>query len=207
MLPEGTTTRRATLDDLEALRGLWQECRLPDYELERRFTEFQVVLDGQGWILAAIGLRFAGPHGQVHSLALRRPDLESELGALLWERVLTLAEKHGAHRLWTREHGPFWSERGFVPPDPPVRRELPPALGALQDSWWTLKLRDEPLKLIAAEEQLEAFLELERLKTDQMLRRGRFLKLLATLLAAGLFLLILGALLFLVRRGRPRPAR
>ena len=65
MLPPGTTIRRATLDDLETLRGLWRECRLPEYELEKRFTEFQVGVDAHGWILAALGLRFAGHHGQV----------------------------------------------------------------------------------------------------------------------------------------------
>jgi hypothetical protein len=66
------------------------------------------------------------------------------------------------------------------------------------------KLREDPLKLIAAEEQLEAYLELERLTTDRMVRRGQFLKLLATVFAAVLFILALAALYLLARR---RPSR
>jgi N-acetylglutamate synthase-like GNAT family acetyltransferase len=200
MTPAGVIVRRATLDDLETLRGLWRECRLPEFELERRFTEFQLAVDDHGWILGAVGIRFAGAHGQAHSLAIRRADLEAELQALLWERTITLAHQHGAHRLWTREHGPFWTAQGFQVANAHERRDLPPALGNPADSWLTLKLRDEPLKVIAAEEQLEAYLELERLKTDQMLRRGRILKLAATALAGFLFLLLLAALLLILRR-------
>ena len=37
--------RRATVDDLPALRSLWAAARLPADELENRLTEFQVVED------------------------------------------------------------------------------------------------------------------------------------------------------------------
>lgn len=201
MLPPGIVIRRATLDDLEGLRGLWREFTLPEHELERRFTEFQIAVDAQGWILAALALRFAGHEGQVHSHAVRRSDLADALSAGLWERTLALAEQHGAYRLWTRERGPFWGGAGFVPASNSGAGTAPDAFGG-GAQWLTLKLRDEPLKLIAAEEQLEAYLELERLKTDRMVRRGRFLKVLATGFAGGLFLIALGVLFVLVRRNR-----
>lgn len=208
MLPKGTTLRRATLDDLEMLRGLWLECRLPDYELEKRFTEFQVVVDPNGWILGALGLRFAGHHGQVHSLCVRRADLHDPIVKALWERVLSLSQQHGAYRLWTKESGVFWEKHGFLPPDVSGAKELPPTFGQPKESWGTLKLRDEPLKLIAAEEQLEAYLELERLKTEQIVRRGQVLKILATAFAALLFAIALGALVILLRKSpRNNPQR
>lgn len=198
----GVTIRRATLDDLETLRGLWRECRLPEYELEKRFTEFQLAVDDHGWILGSLGLRFAGHHGEVHHLAIRRADLETDLNAALWDRVNTLANQHGAHRLWTRFHGHFWSGNGFQEPTAQERRELPPLFGNPSEPWLTLKLRDEPLKLLAAEEQLDAFLELERLKTERLVRRGQFFKLLATAFAALLFAFALGTLFLLLRRRR-----
>lgn len=201
MDPHGVTVRRATLDDLESLRGLWRECRLPEFELERRFTEFQLALDPQGWIVAALGFRVSGPQAQVHSLALRRPDPDDAWTGRLWERILALAQQHGTCRLWLREPGPFWEARGFTPASSQQLHELPPSLGQPQESWWTLKLRDDPLRVVAAEEQLEAFLELDRLKTDRLIRRGRFLKLAGLGLAGGVLLLLLSALLILLSRG------
>jgi N-acetylglutamate synthase-like GNAT family acetyltransferase len=201
MPPADLTLRRATLDDLEALRGLWRECRQPEFELEKRFTEFQIAVDPHGWIVGALGVRAQGQHAEVHHLALRSGNQADGISSLLWERILDLANQFQAHRLWTRESGPFWTGLGFVPPDA-VLRELPPRFGHRSDAWLTLKLREDPLRLIAAEEQLEAFLELERLKTERLVRRGQILKLVATLFAAILLALSFGALFLLFRRRR-----
>ena len=54
------TVRRATLDDLPTLLGLWEVNRLPALELERRLTEFQVVSRPDGVVVGAIGLRPCG---------------------------------------------------------------------------------------------------------------------------------------------------
>lgn len=207
MDPTGFTIRRATLDDLETLRGLWREHRLPEFELDKRFTEFQLAVDDHNWILAALAVRFAPHHGEVHSLAVRRADQEAELRHALWERVLNLAHQQGAVRLWTRLTGNFWADQGFSPANPSTLKELPPALGTPGDAWRTLKLREDPLKVLAAEDQLEAFLELERAKTDRMIARGKFMKLLATGLILAVFISALATLLYVLRqRPRPRPA-
>jgi|GEM_PF-90876 len=206
MGPTAFTIRRATLDDLETLRGLWREARLPEYELDKRFTEFQVAIDANDWILAALGVRFAGPHGEVHSLAIRRADQEAELRNALWERALQLAQQQGVLRLWNRQSGSFWGDKGFTTALPAILKELPPALGVSGEFWRSLKIRDELLKLIAAEEQLEAFLELERSKTDRMLARGRMLKLLATGFIGLVFIAAASMLLYVLRRkGTTRP--
>lgn len=202
MAPSGFTLRRATLDDLETLRGLWREARLPEHELDKRFTEFQLAVDRHDWILAALGLRFAGAHAEVHSLAIRRADQEAELCEALWQRVLQLSQQQGAYRLWSRIPGEFWSDRGFAVAAAAIAKELPPSLGAPTDAWRTLKLRDEPLKLIAAEEQLEAFLEMERLKTDRLVQQSRFLKILALGFAAVVFAVLFGSLFYLLRKNR-----
>ena len=196
------TVRRATLDDLEMLRGLWRECRQPDYELDKRLTEFQLAFDAQGWLLGALGLRFVGPHAEIHHLALRRPDLETQVREALYERILALAHQQSAHRLWTRDPGAFWADKGFTVPGAPEIRELPPRFGHPSEPWRTLKLREDPLRLVAAEEQLEAYLELERLKVERLVRRGRVLRLLATAIAVGILGLALGALVLVLRQRR-----
>lgn len=207
MQAPGVTIRRATLDDLETLRGLWRESRLPEYELEKRFTEFQVAVDNHGWILAAVGLRFAGSQGQIHSVAVRRQDREAELLSALGERLLAIAQQHGTLRLWTRENGEHWTAAGFSLADPETKRGLPSAIGQPEEPWLTLKLRDEPLKLIAAEEQLEAYLEIEKAKAEQAVRRGRVLRVVATVIALAIFGFALLALVLVLRRSRPAPKR
>ncbi|MGE3310137.1 MAG: hypothetical protein AB7O66_09225 [Limisphaerales bacterium] len=207
MGPTAFTIRRATLDDLDTLRGLWRESRLPEYDLDKRFTEFQVAVDSQDWILAAVGIRFASSHGEIHSFSVRRSDQRAELREALWARILQLAEKQGTHRLWARPGDASWDDKGFALAAPAVLKELPPPLGGRSEGWHTLKLRDEPLKLIAADEQLEAFLELERSKTDQMIARWRVLKLLAVGFIGVLFIAAIGTLLYVIRRQpstRPR---
>lgn len=207
MLPSGITFRRATLDDLESLRGLWQESRLPDYELEKRFTEFQVAVDAQDWIVGALGLRTAGRHGQVHSFAVRREDREDELARALWERMLALAQQQNLHRVWTRESRLDWIALGFVVAEARDLNALPATFGPADETKWLVRrLRDDPLKMIAAEEQLEAFLELEHLRTERLVRRSRMLKTLATAFAALLFGLALFGL-FLVLRRKPAPRK
>lgn len=207
MASPGFTIRRATLDDLDTLRGLWREARLPEYELDKRFTEFQVAVDAHDWILAALGVRFAGQHGEVHSLAIRRADQEHELGAALWERTLHLAQQQSTLRLWTRQSEPFWTDLGFTPAPSLVIKTLPPALGAPTHSWRTLKLRDEPLKLIAAEEQLEAFMELERSKTDRLIASGRFMKILAVGFIGLIFISAMATLFYVLGRKPPAAPR
>lgn len=202
---QGYTIRRATLDDLETLRGLWRENRLPEYDLDKRFTEFQVAVDANDWILGALAVRFSGPHGELHSQAIRRADLETELREALWERALHLAQQQGTLRLWTRLSGEIWADRGFAPAPQALLAELPPALGAPADTWRTLKIRDEPLKLIAAEEQLEAFIELERSRTERMIARGRFMKLFATGFIFLVFTFAIAALFYVLRRRRRTP--
>lgn len=195
--------RRALLDDLEDLRGLWTEFRLPAHDLERRFTEFQLVTDPSGWLVGAVGLRTAGSHGQVHSEALRRPDLHAELRPLLWERLHQLALSRGVFRLWTREPHAFWRGLGFAEPEGDERKQLPPAFGA-GDHWLTLKLRDDPLAMLSVEQQLEVHAAEQRAEAERMIRRGRLLKLFGTILAVIVFALSGALLLAYLRKARGR---
>jgi hypothetical protein len=203
-VPEGQVQlRRAVLDDLDDLRGLWTEFRLPAHELEKRFTEFQLVTDPSGWLVGAVGLRTAGAHGQIHSEALRRADLHAELRPLLWERLHQLALSRGVFRLWTREPHAFWRAQGFAEPAGDEAKQLPPAFGG-GDHWLTLKLRDDPLALLSVEQQLDLHAAEQRAETERMLRRGRALKLVGTILAVVVFALSGALLLAYLRKARGR---
>src|SRR6266576_1716674 len=92
-------TRRATVEDLPQLIALWRLERLPSEMLEKCFTEFQVVCDEAGEVLAAIGIRIAGVHGLLHGESIARPEEADALRALLWNRMQVIIRNHALERL------------------------------------------------------------------------------------------------------------
>src|SRR5438046_7014520 len=48
------TVRRATVDDLNGLKQLWERARLQVLDLERRLTEFQLLVSNESDLLGAI---------------------------------------------------------------------------------------------------------------------------------------------------------
>src|SRR5437763_4648115 len=106
--------RRATLDDLPQLTGLWQAMHFPSEELAKRVTEFQVAESAEGKLLGAVGLQIAERQGRVHSEAFTDFSLAEQLRPLLWERLHAVATNHGLLRLWTQEQAPFWNHCGLL---------------------------------------------------------------------------------------------
>src|SRR5580765_1265468 len=85
MNPPGHQVRRATLDDLQPLVALWQVARLPALELEKHFTDFQVVARTDGPLIGAIGLHVQGQHGKLYSEAFFHPEQEEEFRPQIWD--------------------------------------------------------------------------------------------------------------------------
>src|SRR5208282_3588424 len=98
--------RRATTDDFQSLRSLWNSMRLPADELERRLTEFQVIESADGQIAGAIGLQIIRQHALLHSEAYADFSVADEARQLVWERIQLIASHHGVFRLWTQENAP-----------------------------------------------------------------------------------------------------
>ena len=131
------TLRRATVDDLDELKMLWSHSKLPVKDLERRVTEFQLVVDGEGRPVAAIGLRIEGKHGRIHSEAIALPEQVDSLRSQLWQRLQTVAKNHGLARLWIREPGGFWLQAGFAVANAESLRKLPAEFGDRSPGWLT----------------------------------------------------------------------
>jgi N-acetylglutamate synthase-like GNAT family acetyltransferase len=196
--------RRATIEDVPALRALWQNAGQPAAALEKCFTEFQVA-ENPAQVVGALGLRIAGPHGWVHGEACHQAVGAETLRPLLWQRVLTVAHNHGLARLWTRHTGPFWSERGFAPAGHLVGR-LPPEFGERDDGWFTLQLKDEAAGGPSLEKEFELFRQASREESEAMLRRARALKLVALIVVIAVLVIVLFGL-YLYFTGRGAPAR
>lgn len=206
MDPNKCVVRRATLEDLPALRGLWDIARHPTQELEKHLTEFQLVTRPDGILLGSAALRMVGQHGLLHSEAFYQSDQADSLRPLLWERLQILARNHGLVRLWTHERSAFWAQVGFHPARTEDLNRLPAALGDASAPWLCLRLRDESLLSSALEKEFELFQLMERQKSERMLERAKTLKWIAGLIAGGFIVGALGVLYMIFsRRKQPPP--
>jgi N-acetylglutamate synthase-like GNAT family acetyltransferase len=161
MSPPNLRIRRATTDDFQSLRGLWNSMRFPAEELEKRLTEFQVVETPDGQIAGAIGLQIAGQHALLHSEGYTDFSVADAARQLFWERIQTIAAHHGVFRLWTQENSPFWARWGFQPANAEILERLPGEWKCSEGKWLTIQLKNEEA-IAALDKELEAFRELEK---------------------------------------------
>jgi N-acetylglutamate synthase-like GNAT family acetyltransferase len=192
--------RRATLDDMGQLTALWQSMNFPVEDLAKRLTEFQVAHDAEGHVFGAVGLQLAQRQGLIHSEGFTDFGLSDHLRPLIWERLQSIAANHGLVRLWTQEAAPFWGRCGLHKPDEEASGKLPPIWRERPGAWLTLKLKEEVEEVISAEKEFALFMESEKQRSHRALQQARVLKVVATVIALGLFLLIGAALFILVRK-------
>ena len=200
--------RRATIEDLPQLRALWQQERLLSGDLEKRFKEFQVVADGDGRVLGALGLQIAGQEGRLHSEALLRFDQADALREMLWQRVKIMAANFGLVRVWTQLDSLFWRQSVFEAASPEKLEKLPSSFGGGARPWLVVQLKEEmAASVVALEQELALLKAAERERTDQLIRRGRFLKGVATAILVLVFLLVVVWAFFFVKWKGRLPAR
>jgi N-acetylglutamate synthase-like GNAT family acetyltransferase len=175
--------RRATVDDLPALRPLWESMRFSVHDLEKRLTEFQVAVDADDQVVGAIGFEMQQRHGRIHSEAYLDFSAADIVRPLLWTRLQSLCSNHGVLRLWTQEVSPFWSHNGLKPPkDEAERGKLPEAWRVSEGEWLTLKLKDEEA-IASLDKEFALFMESEKARSAEALHQARKLKTFATIVA------------------------
>ncbi len=204
MPPGQYSVRRANVDDLAVLRGLWQLERLPGYELEKRLTEFHVVTRPDGVVMGAVGFAPDGQQALVHSLAFASAGQQAEGWSPLWGHVLALARSQNVVRLWLRGRGaPCWQEAGFKAATPNQLRKLPPAFGAPQNAWQVFALRDEAALTGALAKEFEALHAAQQEQIHRLERQAGVWRLLGWVIAV-LFFIGAGWMLVLLIRNAPR---
>src|SRR5579862_8430263 len=168
--------RRATTDDRESLKSLWQAMLLPVNDLEKRLTEFQVVEAADGTFLGAIGIQIVRQHAWLHSEGYLDFAHANQARQLFWERIQTLASNHGVFHLWTQESSPFWSQLGFRPVSAGKLSDLPPEWQAGRGEWFMFKLKDEAAIAKALDKDFAAFMSAEKRNTERTYEQARTLK-------------------------------
>lgn len=204
-IPPTYEVRRATLEDLPFLKEFWSLRGLPADELDKRFTEFQIVIDNSdNSIAATFALKIQKLHGMLHSEAFADLDLADEIRPLIWQRIMVLAKNHGIARLWTNITVQFYRSQGMMDADEQTRAMLPEGFGNPHGDWLTMKLKDEAAAALALEKEFEIFGMAQRQETARVMQQAQVFKIFAYALLL-LSLLGLGALaLFAFKRGSRR---
>lgn len=171
-------SRRATVDDLPRLKQLWTLMRLPDTDLERQLTDFQVATDEVGVVVGCLALQMNQRHARIHSEAFEDFSLADYARPVLWTRIQTLATNHGLVRLWTQETSPYWSRNGFLAAASDELEKMPPIWDRFSGGWLTVKLKDEEA-MTSLDKEFALFVESEKQQRHQLLGRTKIIKHLA----------------------------
>ena len=166
--------RRATVEDLPALKALWASMRITTPDLDKRLTEFQVAQTPDGNLLAAIGIQIIQRQGLIHSEAFADFSLADQVRSQWWTRIQSLAMNHGVVRLWTREHAPYWTHNGFQPANAANLEKLPPTCDHSATDWLVLQLKeDAAIQALSADAEFAAYMKAEREKTAAHARNAK----------------------------------
>jgi N-acetylglutamate synthase-like GNAT family acetyltransferase len=204
MNPTQLSVRRATVDDLAALKKIWETMRLPADDLEKRLTEFQIAENSGGEIIGAIGIQISRQHTLLHSEGYADFSLADASRNLFWIRIQMLASNHGVFRLWTQERSPFWKSFGFQPPTVEVLPRLPTEWkNEFDGGWLTFQLKDETVITAALEKEFAQFMAAEKRDTDRVAEHARTLKTILTVLGFAVGILCFGAAIYLFVRHNP----
>jgi hypothetical protein len=121
---------------------------------------------------------------------------------MLWERIHAVAMNHGLLRLWTQEHAPFWSHCGLIKPDPDALQKLPVPWQAQKSDWLTLKLKDDVVEpLVSLDKEFAMFMDSEKQRTARAFQHAKILKLIATLIALAVFIIVLAGAFMIFKPG------
>ena len=184
--------RRATVDDIGALRDLWTSMHLPADELEKRLTEFQVAEDAEGKVVGTLGFAILQRHGLLHSESFTDFSLADPVRPLFWTRIQSLVLNHGVARIWTRENAPFWSRNGFLPANEQTLQKLPASWAQAGESWLSLQLKDEEA-IVSIEKEIAMLMQAEKAQTARAIEQAKVLKTVVTVIGLLFAIAVLGA--------------
>jgi len=193
--------RRATVDDLNALRDIWSSMRLPSDDLEKCLKEFQVA-EVDGHVIGAIGIRFSGRYALLHSEGYSDFSYADAARQAFWDRIQTLAANHGVFRIWTRENSPFWLRWGFQPTDAATLARLPETWHGGDDPWFTLQLKDEDAVADALEKKFAGFMDTEKEQSARVSGHAKTLNIIITITGFLIFAVCIGVIIYWIAHGR-----
>jgi hypothetical protein len=172
-------------------------------DLERRLTEFQIVVDANGTFLGAIGFQVSREHALLHNEGFIDFSIADAARDLFWQRAQVLCSNHTVFRIWTQERSPFWKNFGFRPPDMETLARLPAEWrNEFEGAWLTFQLKDEAAIATALGTDLAGLMDAERRQTESVREKAKTLRTTVTVICFAIGLLCIGfAIYLLIHRG------
>jgi N-acetylglutamate synthase-like GNAT family acetyltransferase len=192
--------RRATVEDLPQLVPLWQLEQLSVDALEKRFTEFQVVSDDAGQVLAAVGIQISGADGLLHSESIAKPEIGDSLRTLLWSRLQIMIQNHALERLWTTINVHFWRDQDFKLATNEQLAAIPPQFKGNEREWHVKTLRAADAKA-SIEREFARLKTIQQEETARLQDRVRLMKRVALGITVVVFLIVIVWAITLLRVG------
>jgi N-acetylglutamate synthase-like GNAT family acetyltransferase len=183
--PHELRVRRATVEDLAALKAIWLSMQLPADALESRLTEFQVV-EREGEVVGAIGFQILRTAAMLHSEGYSDFSVADAARELFWERLQKLSASHGVFRLWTQEQSSFWLRWGFQLANEEALARLPDEWKSSEEKWLTLELKNEAVISAALKNQFVSYSTAEKKSAEEVAAKA---KTVMTLITIGCFLI------------------
>ena len=199
----GLRVRRATLDDLAALRTMWLSLRLPADELEKRLQDFQVVEDAEGTVFGAVGIQFSKQYARLYGEGFSDFTAADTSRQLFWRRFEALAANHGVFRVWTQETSLFWAHWGFQPADPAILMRLPEEWKTSEGKWLTLELKNEEAVTAALQKKFAGFVDAEKKQTARVAEKARKLRTIITVVGFTIGIVCIGFAIYLLIHRNP----
>jgi N-acetylglutamate synthase-like GNAT family acetyltransferase len=193
------TVRRATVDDLPALKSLWTTAHLAADELEGRLTEFQII-EADGEFAGAVGVQISRQHARFYAEDFTDFSVADAARELFWERIQTLAANHGVFRIWTQEASPFWPRWGLQTANAETLERLPDEWKNLDGRWLTLELKNEDAIKAALGNQLVGFMDAEKKQTAAVAAQARKIRTIFTVLFFAIGILCFAIAFYLLLR-------
>lgn len=172
---------------------------LPEDELERRLTEFQIVEDADGQFLGGIGFQVNRQHALLHNEGFTDFSVADAARDLFWQRIQILAANHTVFRLWTQERSPFWKTFGFQPPNANTLACLPAEWkNDFDGAWLTLQLKDEEAIANALKTDFAEFMAGEKKQTERVREQAKTIRTVVTVVAFGIGIICFALAILLV---------
>lgn len=175
--------------------------QIPNADLDRRLTEFQVAEAADGTVVGTVGFQIVNRHGMIHNEAFSDFGVADQVRPLFWQRLNALALNHGIARLWTRENSPFWTQNGLQPAAEDALNRLPEQWDRAVPRWLTLRLKDEDV-IASLDKEFDMFVAAEKARSAEALGSAQKLK---SVVVWTVILIAVGAIafaLYLVLSGR-----
>jgi N-acetylglutamate synthase-like GNAT family acetyltransferase len=202
--PHNLIIRRATVDDLPALKSIWVSMQLDAETLEPRLTEFQVV-ERDGEVVGAIGFQILRTAGRLHGEGYSDFSVADTARELFWDRLQKLAASHGVFRLWTQEKSMFWQHWGFSTADEGSLARLPDEWKVSEEKWLTIELKNEAVITAAFATQFAGYSAAEKKSADDVAARAKTITLALTILLLLAFFGCVGFGIWWFMHHRPHP--